>query len=454
MPATLDPNDTIAAVSTPPGPAVRSIVRLSGPEAIRFALDGFVPNRQHRQQVRLPAARAGRLTIDGLRPTLPAFVAVWPPPRTYTGQPVAEIHTVGSTPLVNLVLAHCLARGARLAEPGEFTLRAFLSGRLDLTRAEAVLGIIDARSSAQLEAALEQLAGGLSGPILVLRDRLLDLVAHMEACLDFAEEPDVDPLKRASLAGELDQFAAELAGLEQRLRERDRPEIYPRVVLVGPPNAGKSRLFNALLGREQAIVSPRAGTTRDYLTAVCDCDGLDVELVDTAGIELPDGSIATHAQAFRAREAARADLLLDCRSAELEWRSVEASAQAGPRLPVWTKGDLALPASAGPADFLPIVTSAVTGTGLDHLRSAIARSIRQHDSGGDLPAGTGARCRGSLASARAALKSAAETLLDGGGDELVAFDVRLAIEELGKIVGAVVTDDVLDRIFRRFCIGK
>jgi tRNA modification GTPase len=454
MPATLDPNDTIAAVSTAAGPAVRSIVRLSGPRAISIALDGFIPDRKQSLPERLPAVRPGRLKVDGLRPFLPALLALWPAPRTYTRQNVAEIHLVGSTPLVNLILAHCLAHGARLAEPGEFTLRAFLSGRLDLTRAEAVLGIIDARSSEQLEAALEQLAGGLSGPILGFRDRLLDLVAHLEACLDFADERDVDPLNRTLLAGELDRFGAQLAVLEQRLRERDRPETHPRVVLVGLPNAGKSRLFNALLGRDRAIVSSRAGTTRDYLTALCECDGLTVELVDTAGIEPPSGSIATHAQALGALQAARADLLLDCRSAEIEWGSALAYSHACPRLEVWTKGDLALPPSNSPGDLVPVVTSAVTGAGLDELRSAVARSIRRQDCEGELPAGTSARCRASLACARAALGSAALSLLEGRGDELVAFDLRLAIEELGKIVGAVVTDDILDRIFRRFCIGK
>src|SRR6185312_3857000 len=198
---------------------------------------------------------------------------------------IAEVHIVGSTPILDQLLAQYLARGARHAEPGEFTLRAFLSGRIDLTRAEAVLGVIEAANPAQLEAALHQLAGGLSGPILALRDHLLDLVAHLEANLDFSEEPDVDEVGRAALAAELDQSARGLSELARRLDERGRPEGYPRVVLVGPPNAGKSRLFNAMLGRDRAIVSPRAGTTRDYLTGLCDCDGLAVELVDTAGIE-------------------------------------------------------------------------------------------------------------------------------------------------------------------------
>jgi len=454
MPVALDPNDTIAAVASPPGPASRGIVRLSGPEALAIALEGFVPGRDETLPRRCAVARAGSLRLDGLRPLLPATLALWPAPRTYTGQNVAEIHLVGSTPLVNLVLANCLGRGARLAEPGEFTLRAFLSGRIDLTRAEAVLGVIDAQNSAQLDAALQQLAGGLSGPLLVLRDHLLDVVAHLEANLDFSEEPDVDPLVRAALADELSHSADELDSLCRRLTDRERPEGHPRVVLVGPPNAGKSRLFNALIGRDRAIVSTRAGTTRDYLSELCDCDELTVELVDTAGIEAPADTVATQAQSLRALQTGRADLLLDCRSAETAERSTEALDPERPRLHVWTKGDQSLPHPGWRHAAVLIVTSAVTGAGLETLRSAVARTLQRQESDGSPPAGTGARCRGSIHRAEAALRSAAETLLQAGGDELVAFDLRLAVDELGKVVGAVVTDDVLDRIFRRFCIGK
>jgi tRNA modification GTPase len=397
---------------------------------------------------------AGSMRIDGLRPLLPVMLALWPAPRTYTGQDVAEIHLVGATPLVNVVLAHCLGRGARHAEPGEFTLRAFLSGRIDLTRAEAVLGVIEARNPAQLGAALEQLAGGLSGPIVALREHLLDVVAHLEANLDFTDEPDVDPLGRAALAAELDDSGAQLAALARRLSDRDRPAGHPWVVLVGPPNVGKSRLFNALLGQDRAIVSPRAGTTRDYLSALCDCDGLSVELVDTAGIEAAGDTIAVQAQILRALQADRADLLLECRSAETAYLPAADLAPERPRLEVWTKGDQALPAAVGRDARGPIVTSAAKRIGLDELRSAIARALRDQETEGNLPAGTGARCEGSLHRAHAALRSASETLLLGGGNELVAVDLRSGIDELGKVVGAVVTDDVLDRIFRRFCIGK
>jgi len=455
MPVALDPDDTIAAVASPAGPGLRGIVRLSGPEALSIALQSFIHDRDEPAPLRGAVVRAGSMRVIGLRPLLPVMLALWPAPLTYTGQNVAEIHLPGSTPLMSLVLADCLGRGARHAEPGEFTLRAFLCGRIDLTRAEAVLGVIDARNQAQLEAALQQLAGGLSGPILALRDRLLDVLAQLEANLDFTEEPDVDLLGRAVLADELASSAAELKSLARRLTDRDRPEGYPSIVLVGPPNVGKSRLFNALLERDQAIVSPQAGTTRDYLRALCDCDGLTIELVDTAGIESAGDTIATQAQALRVQEAGRADLLLDCRSIGLsDDRTAVATAPERPTLSVWTQCDRGLPDPSLASATAMIVTSAATGAGLQTLRSTIAATIRNQEAEGNLPAGTAARCRGSLLGAEEALRSAAETLLLGGGDELVAVDLRLVLDELGRVVGAVVTDDILDRIFSRFCIGK
>ena len=447
----LDPNDTIAAVASPPGPGFRGLVRLTGPEAWEIALSGFQPDVAA-PPPRRAECRGGRLVVDGLRPPLPASIALWPGPRTYTGQPLAEIHTVGSPPLVSLVLAQALTRGARLAEPGEFTLRAFLSGRLDLTRAEAVLGVIDARTPGQLDAALRQLAGGLAGPIAALRDRLLDVLAHLEANLDFADEPDVDPLGRAALAASLDESAAEVGRLAGRLGGRDRPEGHPKVVLTGPPNAGKSRLFNALLGQSRALVSPRPGTTRDYLSALFDCDGLTVELVDTAGLEPASNAIDDRAQALRADQAGRADLLLDCRSPDTGPLAANVPEPDRPRLIVRTKADLIAAANRSELDALP--TSAETGAGLDDLRLAIAEALRARTVDGDLPASTGARCRESLELAGGSLQTASETVRDGGGDELVAIDLRQALDELGKVVGATVTDDILDRVFSRFCIGK
>jgi len=441
----LDPDDTIAAVASAPGAGLRGLVRVSGPDAWRVALGGFTADRLA-PPPKSPEVRSGSYRLDGLRPPLPASIALWPGPRTYTGQELAEIHAPGSPPLLSLLLAHCLAQGARHAQPGEFTLRAFLSGRIDLTRAEAVLGVIDARNQGQLDAALEQLAGGLATPITALRDRLLDLLAHLEANLDFVDEADVDPLGRSTLADELDRAAEALDGLADRLGSRDRAEGHPRVVLAGAPNAGKSRLFNALLQDDHAIVSPHAGTTRDYLTALCDCDGLVVELIDTAGVEAPVDPITTEAQGLRASEIDRADLILACASADLP----DSLPTDDDRfLNVWTKADLGPPPEG---DWL--ATSAQSGEGVDQLRQAIAEALRRRERESDLPTTTAARCRDSLTRAAAALRDAAAAMILDAGDELIALDLRLCLDELGKVTGAIVTDDVLDRIFQRFCIGK
>jgi tRNA modification GTPase len=482
----MDPHDTIAAISSPPGFGLRGIVRVSGPDAWCLALSGFEPGANAASPGRRRASRQeGAFRLEGLRPLLPAAILFWPGPRTYTGQDLAEIHTLGSPPLLELLLSHLLALGARAAEAGEFTLRAFLSGRIDLTRAEAVLGVIDARTPGQLDAALAQLAGGMATPITALRDRLLDVLAHMEASLDFVDEPDVDELARAELVDFLARGSADLDALADRLRSRDRPEGYPRVVLAGPPNAGKSRLFNALLGAQHALVSPLAGTTRDYLSARCDCDGLTVELIDTAGEDAATTAIEARAQALRADQAVRADVLLECVAVDdlrfaggeitdIRWVSeaqptcVQTAWDGGLRfadppyedghpptasrtLRVLTKSDLS-PGAPIPTD--AIATSAATGEGIDRLRLAIASTVREAHREDDLATTTGARCRDSLARARDALALAAESLVLGAGDELVAVDLRQAIDELGKVVGAVVTDDILDRIFRRFCIGK
>jgi tRNA modification GTPase len=443
----LDPSDTIAAIASPSGPGLRGIVRLSGPRAWEFGLAGFVADigeipRKSRRARLYP----GRLAVEGLRPTIPASIALWPAPRTYTGQPLAEIHTVGSPPVLQRLLADRLAAGARLAEPGEFTLRAFLSGRIDLTRAEAVLGVIDANNPAQLELALHQLAGGLATPIAALRDQILDTVAHLEAGLDFVEEADVDPLARSELSDELARASGELLKLADQLESRDRPSGMPRVVLVGPPNAGKSRLFNALLGSGRAIVSPVAGTTRDYLSATCECDGVCVELFDTAGVEDARDSLMQQAQDFRIGLTDTADLVLECGS--LETRVVDSTILSGPMLRVGTKADLGRPEGAS------ILTSAATGEGISTLRSAISATLRKRDFDSGALASTSARCHESLVQAGRLIRSASETLLSGGGDELVTIDLRLAVDELGKVVGATVSDEILDRIFRRFCIGK
>lgn len=446
MTSSFDLDDAIAATASAPGPGPRGIVRVSGPGAWRIATAGFEPDRPIDEAASRPFVVRGAYRLPGLRPSLPAEVALWPTPRTYTGQELAEVHAPGSPPLLSRLLAHVLASGARPARPGEFTLRAFLSGRIDLTRAEAVLGVIDARDPRRLDDALEQLAGGLSGPVLSLRDRLLDLLAHLEAGLDFVDEADVDPIGRAALAADLAREADALDALTDRLGRRDRSGDAPRVVLAGPPNAGKSRLFNAMLGDDHAIVSPLAGTTRDTLSAPCACDGVLVELVDTAGVEAAGDAITAEAQARAASEAERADVVLACASGDSPPLGLPDDERT---IRVWTKGDAAQPP---PGDAPWIVTSAAASSGLDELKRAVAAAIRRREAEPASP--TSARCRDSLLRAAASLRAAAAAMAAGAGDELIAFDLRSALDDLAEVTGAVVADDVLDRIFARFCIGK
>jgi tRNA modification GTPase len=426
----LDVTETVAAISSPTGPSLRGIVRLTGPKSHAIASGVTVKNR---------------LNLPGFVASIHARLQLSPADRSYTGQPLAEIHTVGSGPILQEVLSQCFATGARPAAPGEFTLRAFLSGRLDLTRAEAVLGVIHARSKEQLESALAQLAGGLADPIGRLRDRLLDVLAHLEAGLDFVDEADVDAIGRTHLVEELDEASARLSKLASQLGSRNRADAAPRVVLVGRPNVGKSRLFNAIARESLAIVSPYAGTTRDDLTAHCRFDGFELTLVDTAGESDPAAGIEAAAQKRRQHAASEADLQLICRPAS---EGAPHSSPGARALFVATQCDLA-PAPPG-----TLASSALTGLGLSELRQAIVARLRDSSAGEQGQMTTAPRCRDAIERASVGLRRASQAIDAEAGDELVAMDLRQVLDDLGEVVGAVVTDDILDRIFSRFCIGK
>ncbi len=450
--ARFDTDDTIAAPATPAGPGLRGLLRLSGPAAWPIAT-GLLDVPRPSEPPRSPTLLRVTAQLPGLARPIPAALGWWPGPRTYTGQPTAELHLPGSRPLVDRALSAAIAGGARSAEPGEFTLRAFLSGRIDLARAEAVLGVIEARSAVQLHEALDRLTGGLSRPLDALRDRLLDLLALLEAGLDFADEPDVTGLGREALARDLAVMAADLDRIAARLDGRGQSAGFPRVLLVGPPNTGKSRLFNALAGAEAAIVSPVAGTTRDYLTAIVACGDARVELIDSAGIEPGRGRVEEEAQGSRDRLATAVDLLIECRTADTTAATIAASPI--PRRRVWTQADRHPP----PADWRArggLVTSAATGLGLDELRGAVAAALSGSSGGSEGPtdpSGT-ARSRAALVEASRALARGSATRAADYGDDLVAIDLRIAVDALGHVLGAEVGDDILDRIFSRFCIGK
>jgi len=457
---TLALDDTIAAIASAPGGSARGIVRLSGPGVAACLQRLFAPNTAvdwHGSS--FARAIEGAIWLGGwFASPLPCEVYYWPTARSYTGQPVAEIHTLGSPPLLEATLRAVCSAGARLAGPGEFTLRAFLTGKMDLSQAEAVLGVIDAVDPTALSVALSQLAGGLSAPLGRLRDQLLDLLAHLEAGFDFADE-DLPFLDREAMEDRLAAVEASIERLLRRMAGRRTSGELPRVVFVGLPNVGKSSLFNVLAGRAAAIVSDQPGTTRDYLHAEVEFYGQRCVLVDTAGIavEALDDAHAPDAaaQAAASEQAGRADVRLLCLDASRPlhaWERERLAEEATAQIVVLTKADAA---QTDQATFPGVRTSSLTGEGIDELRTRISEAIlaaRWSDSA--MVPGTAERCHEALRLAAECLARAREALRADLGDELVAAEIRLALDELGRVTGAVYTEDLLDRVFSRFCVGK
>jgi tRNA modification GTPase len=428
------------------------------------------------------------------------MLAWWPGTASYTRQPTAELHTIGSPAILSAILDALHQAGARPAEPGEFTLRAFLAGRIDLTQAEAVLGVIDARSHRELDVALQQLAGGLGHQLMRLRSDLLDALAHVEAELDFVED-DIEFIAPAALIGLLERTATELNQIAQHWTQRELATTEARLVLRGLPNVGKSSLLNALAGEAAAIVSNVPGTTRDYLVRTIVVANRSCQLIDTAGVEfdLPAHSIAATAAQLGELQQASAHLELFCLDATrplTAWESQKLLEAASNRLVVLTKIDQ-LPTTLAPLSALPttssstaslsaaaraaaikiiladsanniadftilrqqlqraIAVSSHTKQGLSDLRDEIAtRLAALEDAESSVVVGTVGRCRDSMQAAQLALARAIPLVHHADAQVLVAAELRLALDELGRMVGEVYTDDLLDRIFSRFCIGK
>lgn len=467
-----DSADTIVAIGSAPGGAARGILRISGEKTVACLIRSFSPKDRELelQSITGPRIITGSLPLKSPRSSLSCDLYLWPGRQSYTRQPSAELHTLGSPPLLEAALEAICAAGARLAQPGEFTLRAFLAGRLDLTQAEAVLGVIDAADSHSFQTALVQLAGGLSRPLAELREQLLQVLAQLEAGLDFVEE-DIEFISPQQTAAQLDAARELVAATLRQIEVRGQTRTLPRVVLLGPPNSGKSSLYNALLDlnengsvSERALVSHRAGTTRDYLSATLQAGPLRCELIDTAGheSEAEPGSIASMAQSMTSNQQRDADCCIVCiDGANLHEGGIptdhfETISLDCPCCQVITKWDLISPNPAEvPADGGIIVCSSVTRVGIGDLceRVGLLLAESQRSDLGVVYA-TAVRCRESLERADAFLGSARDTVVAGRGDELVAADLRGALHELGSVVGTVYTDDVLDRIFSRFCIGK
>lgn len=450
-------DDTIVALASAPGGSYEGILRLSGPAAVHVLSRLWVGEKLASKH---SVVVAGGLSFASSSSDvlIPATLYWWPTARSYTRQPLAELYLPGSPPLLDLAIRSLCESGARLARPGEFTLRAFLAGRLDLAQAEAVLGVIEARDSTELQTALTQLAGGLSGQLAELRNQLLDLLAHLEAGLDFVDE-DIEFISREELRTQVASAARAVSQIAAQLQTRNESSASaPRVVLVGEPNAGKSSLLNALAGSSAAIVSPVAGTTRDYLVRLLTIGEQRIQMIDTAGVEqaAADSPVAAAAQTLGHGQHERADLQLLCidSSQPLSTWSREQLTRdhAIARIIVWTKCDEAtnFASAASPALF----TSAKTGQGLDGLRAAIVAALQQPASETLVVPSTAIRASASLHAAAAALTTATELAANNASEEWIAAELRLALDELGQILGTVYTDDILDRVFSRFCIGK
>ena len=439
-------DDSIVALATPPGRGGIGVVRISGPAAPHVAarlsgVGSFVPRH------------ATLVTVGGAELRDQAILTYFPAPASYTGEDVVEISTHGSPVILHALIAGAVAEGARLAEPGEFTLRAYLHGRLDLVQAEAVRDLVDAVTPLQARAAFDQLDGTLTERIGEIDRGLFDIAARLEASLDFPEEGYhfVEP---GQLANEIAGLADRIAALLQDARRGRLVRDGARVAILGRPNTGKSTLFNALVGAERAIVTDLPGTTRDLVSERVDILGVPMTLVDTAGLRTASADIVEREGIDRARQAAAtADaviVVLDgSRPLVDEDHAVVDLAAARPSVVVANKSDLA-PAWHG--DAMPV--SAARGEGLDALAAGLVRALGAETVAQDAPAITNIRHVALLERAHAALSRARDAAVEAAPEEFVAADITEAREALEEVTGRRTADDTLEAIFSRFCIGK
>jgi tRNA modification GTPase len=463
MPQTFLASDTIAAISTPPGRGGIGIVRLSGPDAVEIA--------GHILRLSKPAehGRARRARVldpeDRDRTIDDALVTVFLAPNSYTGENIAEIAAHGSPVVLDALLRNALAHGARLGGPGEFTQRAFLSGRLDLTQAEAVHDLIAAQTLDQARVAAQQLGGALSRRIAPQKESLVYLIALLEAGMDFAsgELDDVEIVPPSQIAASIAAVQLPLEALAATFRRGQLLRDGAAIALIGPPNAGKSSLFNRLLERERAIVTPLPGTTRDTVEESLSLGGVPLRLIDTAGLRsnsMPSDStidLAEQQGIARSHEAlADADLVLlvhdatqPLTHAEQQWAS---SLDARPHLFISNKIDLLMEGEIPNSD--AILTSALTGLGLDQLRQAILAQLGASGSLADAGSLNNFRQQEAITTALAALAAAATANLSSLPHELLLLDLHAALSALDSLTGVTTPDDILARIFSTFCIGK
>ncbi|MGH7942693.1 MAG: tRNA uridine-5-carboxymethylaminomethyl(34) synthesis GTPase MnmE [Limisphaerales bacterium] len=449
-------DDTIAAIATPLGEGGLAVLRISGPEAPAIA-DRIFVGKDKPSRVPSHTIHFGRIVHQG-RTIDEVLLTVLRAPRTFTREDTIEISCHGGILPAKLVLDAILEQGARAAEPGEFTRRAFLNGRIDLTQAEAVADLIHSRTELALAAANEQLAGQLSRRINQLRDDLLGILAHVEAHIDFPDE-DIAPATRKQLLSRLEEGATFIAQLLQTANEGQILRRGIRAAIVGRPNSGKSSLLNQLLGRDRAIVSPIPGTTRDTIEETANVRGLPIVFIDTAGLREARDEIEIEGIRRSRQSLTQAELILHVVDANqplmAEDQNYFAEFAGKKRIIVRNKMDLPLRCEL-PSALAPIVeVSCITGQGVESLKDAIKAMVWSGEIKAEmLQVMINSRHQDALNRARAAALRTVEALRNDATLELVALDLRIAVAAVGEIVGKTTTEDLLDSIFRQFCIGK
>lgn len=444
-------DDTIVAISTPPGRGGLGVVRLSGAQAREIA----APLLQLKHELEPQRAAFGELIDPQTQLKIDeVVVTLFAAPHSYTTEDVLEISAHGSPVVLRHIVEICLARGARLAEPGEFTLRAFLKGRIDLTQAEAVRDLIDAQTLFQARAAARQLGGSLSHAVAPHKQHLVELIATLEAGIDFAED-DVSVLPWAAIHERIDSVTAPIYDLARSFAFGNLVREGITLAIVGRPNVGKSSLFNRLVERERAIVTATPGTTRDLVTETVSLGGIPVHLVDTAGIR----EAADEAESIGVRKSmealAEADVVLMVtdisQSSGADEGGITDLLDQGRTIRVANKCDLAAPGS----DDGVVRTSALTGEGIDQLRAEILRHVHA-ETGGERESAmlTNVRQQQAVQGALEALAAARKAIETNTPHEMLLLDLYAALRALDELTGATTTDDILNLIFSTFCIGK
>jgi tRNA modification GTPase len=454
--------DTIAAIATPVGEGAVAIVRVSGPDAERIATRVFV--RASGKNGKLASHRLyhGRIQDPVSKKFLDdVLVVVMRKPRSYTGEDVFEVHCHGGAYLVRRILELLLSEGARHAEPGEFTKRAFLNGRIDLAQAESILDLIKARTDRGIELALSQGSGELSRWVHVLREHLLDILVQVEAAIDFPEE-EIELLKHSELIEKIDFLRSKIGNIIATYDWGRLLRDGARVCICGRPNVGKSTLLNSLLGEERVIVTPVPGTTRDVIEEAINLNGLAVVLWDTAGIRVTQDQVEKLGVEFTLQHIQKADASIVVLDGSVPLAGDDLiclrSTESKKRLIMINKCDLPQALDVSELDRSKfnsdiVRASAKSGIGLDELKRLLRELLLRTEAEPAVVL-TNLRHRAALVAGSAALNQAIDTLQSGHAPEFVAINLQDAKERLEEIIGEVANDDILERVFGQFCIGK